>query len=161
MKKWIVLIFVVGAAYYFYQKRQDTNNPDRIDQPEYAEIRVTLNAQGRELEMALFAAMASEEECRNRTQRVWDNVISGCSRCSSQVKECRTELPPRYAKLFANTPIASTYLSFTHGSKTERDGRMVIYGLTAQEGNLLCEQMKQQFAARYTGKLECVPSNQN
>ena len=92
---------------------------------------------------------------------VWGNVISACAQCSSQVKDCRTELPARYAKLFSNVPIASTYLSLTRGSKTERDGRMVIYGLTTQEGNLLCEQMKQQFSTRYTGKLECVPSNQN
>ena len=161
MKKWIVLIVLIGAAYYFYQKRQDPNNPDEIDKPVYAEVRVTLNAPGRELEMALFSAMASEEECRTRTQLVWDNVISACTQCSSRVKDCTSELPARYAKLFSNVPIASTYLSLTRGAKTERDGRMVIYGLTTQEGNLLCEQMKQQFATRYTGKLECVPSNQN
>lgn len=161
MKKLILLLLVIGAAYYSYQHRQDPNNPEQIDKPVYAELRVTLNAPGREIEMALFAAMASEEDCKTRTQLVWDNVISACTQCSSQVKECRTELPARYAKLFANEPIASTYLSFTHGAKTERDGRMVIYGLTTQEGNLLCEQMKQQFAARYTGKLLCVPSNQN
>ena len=161
MKKWIVLILAIGAAYYFYQKRQDPSNPDQIDKPVYAELRVTLNAPGRELEMALFAAMASEEECKTRTQLVWDNVISACVQCSSQVKDCRTELPARYAKLFSNVPIASTYLSLTRGAKTERDGRMVIYGLTTQEGNTLCEHMKQQFATRYTGKLECVPSNKN
>ena len=161
MKKWIVMLLVLGAAYYFYQKRQDPNNPDHIDKPVYAELRVTLNALGRELEMALFAAMASEQECKTRAQYVWDNVISACSQCSSQVKECSTELPARYAQLFSNVPIASTYLSFTHGAKTERDGRMVIYGLTTQEGNILCDQMRQQFATRYTGKLECVPSNQN
>ncbi|HEU4601358.1 MAG TPA: hypothetical protein VFS24_05295 [Steroidobacteraceae bacterium] len=161
MKKWIVLLLVIGGAYYFYQKREDPNNPATIDKPVYAEIRVGIEAPGRSLDMALFAAMANEEECRTRTQLVWDNVLSACTTCSSQVKDCRTALPARYAKLFSNVPIASTYLSLTRGAPSERDGRMVIYGLTAQEGNALCDQMKSQFATRYTGKLECIPSTQN
>ena len=124
-------------------------------------IRVAIDIPSRSLDMVMFGAMANDEDCRNRTQIVWEKVISGCAQCSFQVKDCKNQLPARYAKLFSNTPIASTYLSMTRGSKYERDARLVIYGLTAREGNAVCEQMKQRFATRYTGKLECIPSTQD
>jgi hypothetical protein len=161
MKKWIVLLLLIGGGYYAYQQRQDPTNPETIAAPVFAEIRVGIEIPSRSLDMVMFGAMANEEDCRTRTQIVWEKVISGCAQCSFQVNDCKNQLPARYAKLFSNTQIASTYLSMTRGSKYERDARLVIYGLTAQEGNAVCEQMKQQFATRYTGKLECIPSTQN
>ena len=46
-----------------------------------------------------------------------------------QPVSCKDELPPRYARLFDDVPIASTYLSMNAGIAGERDGRIVVYGL--------------------------------
>jgi hypothetical protein len=83
-------------------------------------------------------------------------VIDGCKECVQRAATCRPALEPRYERLFNNTPIHSTYISFTRGSPQERDGRMVIYGLTADEGDAICQQIVERFRTNYTGKAECV-----
>ena len=71
--------------------------------------------------------------------------------------KCLEELPSRYARLFENVAIPSTYLAFTRGSRFERDGRMVVYGLTRAEGLAVCEQMRNSVSKEdYTGTLECI-----
>ena len=61
-------------------------------------------------------------------------------RCSRP--ECQAQLPPRYARLFDDEPIPSTYLSASAGNAGERDGRLVVYGLTDQEGAAMCEPIR-------------------
>ena len=58
--------------------------------------------------------------------------------------------------MFDDVPIHSTYLSFTKGSRYERNGRMVVYGLTSDEGDTLCNALRQQFQTRYTGTVACI-----
>lgn len=159
LMKGIIVLVLLGAFGWFAYDHflHDDENPQKIEDPVYAEMRMDVKAGGRELNFALFARMASEDDCRLRAERVWQAAIEGCPTCSIEIRNCQPQLPARYAKLFDDVPIPSTYLSLTRGSKLERDGRLVVYGLTAAEGTAICEQMRQQFARSYTGEIACVP----
>jgi len=160
MKKVIVLVLICGGGWFAWQRALDRTNPQVIEHPVYAEFRVDSKQGGREISIALFGRMASEDDCRMRAAKVWNKVVKGCPDCTMSVQECHAELPPRYRRLFENVPIPSTYLSFQRGSRFERDGRMVVYGLTSQEGVQICEVMKTQFATTYEGTVNCVPASE-
>ncbi|HEY5809326.1 MAG TPA: hypothetical protein VIT67_15230 [Povalibacter sp.] len=158
MKAFLVLIILGVAGYYGYQhfKGGEGEAPDVIESPVYADVRLDMNVAGRELQFALFGKMASQADCDVRSNMVWGKVIDGCKECVQRTSVCKTQLEPRYQRLFDNTAIHSTYISFTRGSKVERDGRMVIFGLTADEGDAICKQTLAHFQANYAGKIECV-----
>jgi hypothetical protein len=161
MKALLALILLGALGYFAYGKYQADAVPTEIVDPVFAEMRVDVKAQGRELEFVLYGKMADEEDCRTRAGIVWDKAIAGCRECDLAVTNCRKELAPRYAKLFDDQPIRSTYMSFTRGNQDERDGRMVIYGLTADEGDAICEMIRKQAQAEYSGKVECVPARRD
>ena len=75
-----------------------------------------------------------------------------------QLVDCEPDLLPRYEQLFDDVPINIAYLSLTRGARFERDGRMVIWGVTGPEGDKLCEMAKASFQNRYSGQIRCVPS---
>jgi hypothetical protein len=160
MKKLAFVILIVGIGYFAYQRALDATNPQVIDHPVYAEFRVESKQDDRELSIALFGKMASQDDCEMRAQKVWDKVVKGCTQCSMSVRECKSELPRRYARLFDDVSIPSAYLSFMRGNRYERDGRMVVYGLTSQEGVQVCAYMKTQFAPTFEGTVTCVPASE-
>lgn len=160
MKVLLILIVLGAGGYYFYDRTADATNPEAITSPVYAEIRVDAAIGGRELNMAMFGAMASDEDCRERGMRVWEKVLA-CPECTMKKAECKEQLDARYVRLFDDTAIHSTYLSFTRGSRFERDGRMVIFGLTADEGAAACEPLKAEFKKKYTGRVECVAARRD
>ena len=154
--KTIVLILAVGVGVYFaYNHFQ---NPAEIQNPVYGELRVDMNAGSRKINMILFAKMANEAECKERSKRVWEKMIENCKDCSMQLVDCKPELAPRYEQLFEDVPINIAYLSLNRGSRFERDGRMVIWGVTGTEGDQLCEIAKASFQNRYSGQIRCVAS---
>jgi hypothetical protein len=155
MKFLIVLVAVAAAGYFFYDRHQSVN-PAVIESPVYAELRMATPIQGREISMVLFGEMASREDCEQRADRVWQKLIDGCKDCTMTLSSCKTELEPRYQRLFADTAIHSTYLSFNRGNRYERNGRMVVYGLTSDEGDMLCGTIKAGFEQHYEGAVDCV-----
>jgi hypothetical protein len=155
MKKLIVLIVLAAAGYFAYTRYQDSA-PERIENPVYAELRVDTKVGSREINLALFGEMVDEADCRERFRQAWDKMLDGCIGCSMRLASCRADLEPRYRRLFEDTSIHSTYLSFTKGSRHERNGRMVVWGLTADEGDALCDALRQQFQAHYEGTVACV-----
>ena len=155
MKKLILLIALAGAAYFAYTRFQ-AGNPGHIENPVYAELRVDTKAGSRELNLVLFGEMVDDTDCRERFGRAWDKIVEGCVDCSMRLSSCCSDLEPRYRRLFDDTAIHSTYLSFTKGSRYERNGRMVVYGLTGDEGDALCESLRQQFQTRYKGTVACI-----
>ena len=158
MKTVLVLVLVGVAGYFSYRHLQshDSAAPDVIDDPVYADMRLDMHVGGRDLQFALFGKMASQADCDQRSKEVWGKVIEGCKECVQRTSVCKTELEPRYQRLFDNTAIHSTYISFTRGSAYERDGRMVIFGLTADEGDAICEQTRSRFGSNYSGTIACV-----
>jgi hypothetical protein len=58
--------------------------------------------------------------------------------------------------LFDDVPIPSTYLSATAANSNERDGRLVVYGLTDAEGKMVCEIVREQVKKEYQGTTRCI-----
>jgi hypothetical protein len=154
--KFLILLIALTAVGYVVYDRRERMNPQVIEKPVYAELRMGTNVQGRDIDMVLFGEMASAEDCQERSSRVWQKLIDDCKACTMSLSSCKADLEPRYQRLFDDAPIHSTYLSFNRGNRYERNGRMVVYGLTGEEGNAVCEIIKTNFQARYEGTVNCV-----
>jgi hypothetical protein len=153
MRMLLVLALAGVAAYYFFPR---DNEPVEITDPVYAEIRIEMPIGSRQIDFVLFGKMASDEDCRLRANLIWEKMIQGCAACTIGVSACKKDLEPRYQRLFNDVSINTAYLSFTRGEPGERDGRMVIWGVTTEEGNAFCDQASQQFKTQYKGVVTCV-----
>ena len=143
-----------------YRKYAALNGPPQpIENPVYGEVRVNAAVQNREIEMALFFRATDDADCRGRALVSWTSTLKNCAQCSVQTNSCQAELPARYARLFDDVPIPSTYLSANAGTAGERDGRLVVYGLTDQEGAAVCEVMRKAIAQTYEGETHCVAAS--
>ena len=162
MKVALIVIFLLFVGYLWYDYSKETaaaaSGPPVIENPWYAEIRTSSPIPGtsREIEMALFVRTKSERECSLGSQREWGNLMEDCPTCSSVAPKCARELSPRYARLFEDAPIPSAYLSATAAAPRERDMRLVIYGLTDDEGVRVCELLRTQLEKNYTGASQCI-----
>jgi hypothetical protein len=154
--KFLIILIVLGTGAYLVHNHREAQNPATIESPVYAELRMDARIQGREFNLVLFGEMASQEDCQQRADRTWNKLIDGCKDCTMSLTSCSAQLEPRYRRLFDNARIHSTYLSFTRGSRFERNGRMVVYGLTADEGDAVCESIMADFQTRYEGKVSCI-----
>lgn len=163
MKAFLIVILIGAAIYFGYQhlNNDELAAPDVIDNPVYADVRVDARVGGRDLQLVLFGKMASQEDCELRSALVWTKFLSGCKECIKRTSVCKAQLEPRYQRLFDNVAIPSAYVSATRGSKYERDGRIVIFGLTADEGDAICEQTIANFKSSYAGTIECVKARRN
>src|SRR5688572_23495836 len=155
MKFLVFLIALAAVGYVVYDRRQGTN-PEVIETPVYAELRVHARVQSRDIDMVLFGEMTSTEDCQERSSLEWEKLITDCKECTMTLSSCKDNLEPRYRRLFDDSPIQSTYLSFKRGNRFERNGRMVIYGLTGEEGNAACEFIKNKFKSYYEGAVTCI-----
>ena len=155
MKFLVILIALAAAGYFVYDRREGTN-PEIIETPVYAELRVSAHVQSRDIDMVLFGEMASTEDCQQRSNLMWEKLITDCKECTMTLSSCKDNLEPRYRRLFDDAPIHSTYLSFKRGNRFERNGRMVIYGLTGEEANAACEIIKSKFKSHYEGAVTCI-----
>lgn len=155
MKKLLLLVLLVGAGYYFYHTRT-SGPPQVIEDPVYGEMRVAIDVQGREIEMALFVRATDKADCQGRGSETWKKIFDACPTCTVERVQCQAELPPRYARLFDDVPIPSAYLSATAGEAGERDGRVVVYGLNPEEGMQVCGELEKAIAKKYRGQLTCI-----
>jgi hypothetical protein len=158
MKNLLVIAALVAAGYWFYDKKIG-GEPQVIEDPVYGEVRLTAEVSGREIETVLFLRATGEADCQGRAWIGWNEVFEACTYCKLEPPRCQSELPARYSRLFDDVPIPSAYLSATAGVAGERDGRIVVFGLTDAEGIQFCELMKKQIASRYKGTLVCIPPN--
>jgi len=154
MRTILVLAALAAIGYYFYSRPQ--GGPVEITDPVYAEIRIEMPIASRQIDFVLFGKMADEEDCRMRADLTWGKMVEDCANCRLTVSTCKADLEPRYKRLFDDSPINSAYLTFTRGEPGERDGRMVIWGVTTEEGNALCEQARNEFKKKYQGVVTCV-----
>ena len=150
MFKLVLLIGGILTAYALY------NNPSTIDQPIYAEMRIDLTAQGREINTVLFAKMVDQDDCEQRADKVWREVMHKCDICSFKETQCKTQLNQRYMSLFEDARINTTYISFNRSNRFERDGRMVMWGLNHQEAQEACKIVKSSAKGKYRGDIRCI-----
>ncbi len=157
MKGLLTVVLLAVAGYFLYKNHGAASAPLVIESPVYGEMRASTVVQDREIEMVLFARASSKTDCETRARRGWESALEACGTCKLETPICRDELAPRYAKLFEDKPIPSAYLSATAGNGGERDGRLVVYGLSDEEGVAICEVMRKAIATKYSGALKCIP----
>jgi len=158
LKTLIVVILVAVLGWYFWHKHV-SGPPQTFENPVFGEIRATANIEGREIEMAIFVRTGSQLDCKTRAAMSWSRALAKCPTCKFEPVKCQVQLPPRYARLFDDVPIPSTYLSATAGNAAERDGRVVVYGLTDREGEVVCETIRSVLLKEYHGTAHCVKAS--
>lgn len=159
MKTILIIAALLIAGYLWYDHAQGgsvANKPGVVTDPYYLEVRATNTIGGREIELALFARALNRRDCDLGTRAGWSNITRACPTCRAQSPKCSKELTPRYARLFDDVPIPSAYLSGTAASENERDLRVVVYGLTDEEGTTVCEMMRKELSKNYVGPTHCV-----
>jgi len=158
MKKLLVVVALGLLVYMGYQKYQRGPAPTaaEMENAVFGEMRVSTTIEGREIEMALFVKVPDKPECLARARRYWQDMLKDCPTCTLQPIKCHDTLTPRYARLFDDVPIPSAYLSLSAGNRLERDGRLVVYGLTDQEGVFICDEMRRVILKKYNGKGTCI-----
>ncbi|BCB26144.1 hypothetical protein SKTS_10300 [Sulfurimicrobium lacus] len=152
--KILFVIVVLGVLGFFGLRHQP--EPTDVANPVFVEIRVTLDAYGRQIEAAVFGKTLDEADCQQRARIIKNNLAANCEYCVSKSVECKTALAPRNAKFFDDTPSSVTYLSLNHSRSTERDVRVIFWGLTGAEGDAVCDQMKLTFEKIHSGPMKCV-----
>lgn len=153
MKVIIALILLSGLGYYYYI---NNTNPAEINDPTFAQARIEFTVQNRDLTMVLMGKMANTTDCEKRGQRFWKRVLEKCESCDFIDYQCKQELPARYQKLFENKPTYATYIVAERGDRTERDARMIVWGLSKMESNVFCQYMSKNMKTTYKGKVSCV-----
>ena len=158
MKTVLIILVLLVAGYYWYEHHSGpaADKAPVATDPYYFEVRATNVINGRELEFALFARALNERDCANATNAGWSSIAKACPTCKQQAPKCSKELPTRYARLFDDVPIPSAYLSGTAATERERDLRVVLYGLTDEEGVVICEAMRTELKKNYVGPTHCV-----
>lgn len=164
MKKIILVLIVAAAAYFAYKTRLERQqlkaNPAVIDRPVYAETKVDLKGEsGRVINSVVLVATANQSECDTAAARMVQTVLDASARkgVTGTVRstECKTELEARMARLFANQPTFVTYMVLGRGKPDERETRMLYWGVTVEESDLLCE-IVPQIQKGWAGEVSCV-----
>lgn len=156
MLKWYLIIAAVVFAGYQWKYRHSEGHLEEIANPVYVEYRMDLDAGGRTLNAVLFGKMASRRECEREAEQIWRESLSECEVCQFKSSSCQKELPSRYAGIFDDKPLNTTYISFNRGDARERDGRMVLWGMNDAEAEMVCEVMRKGMDQKYRGEVSCV-----
>lgn len=165
MKKLLLLIIVLaGAAYWYQGKRLAQLNPEVIANPTYAEIHMTLDARGRTFEQVLFAETVDAADCKKYSADTLQKLAQRQAGDSAgqwvlKSSECKTELLPRHAALFENKPGFITYMRMARGDRTERETRLIYWGVSLEESNKVCNGVSQMQNGR-KGAVTCIQGTQ-
>ena len=140
----------------FEQAGPGARQPMVIETPVYVEGRITMEVANREIETVFIGEMVSRDDCEHRSRRMLENLFEGCLRCEIRRLQCRDSLEKRYLRLFNDRATHTTYVSMNRGNRWERNGRMVVWGLTDHESRLMCETAKKTISEKYKGTVKCV-----
>ncbi len=163
MKKLIVFLLVVGALYYVGKSGQFNlgvgGAPRVIANPVYAVIRFRTQFHDRTIDMVTYAKTFDLADCRSASTKLEDNVENNQRDDAPEWKlvssECKSDLDARNAKLFDNKPTFANYVSATPGTSSEREVRLIFWGVTAQEGELMCGEVPR-IQQRWKGAVTCI-----
>ncbi len=114
---------------------------DKAEDTRYVEGRLHVSAGGRDVDMIAFIRLRAWDDCEEASSKMMDAVTGDCPECTFEVKDCRNELSSRYARLFEKKPARLPYLSYDAADATERDIRLITWGLNQQEASLACAMM--------------------
>ena len=133
-------------------------DPAMIANPVYAAVRFRTAIHDRTFEMVELAKTFDQDDCN----RIAANIIERMQRHHGdglawelESFHCTTGLDARSERLFENKPTFVNYVSATPGSSSERDLRMIIWGVTAEEGDVICSVIPR-VQERWNGAVSCI-----
>jgi hypothetical protein len=156
MKTKVFVVVIIAIGIYFYKILSD--NPSEITDPVYMESRVNIDVPNtsRELEVVFIGEMASKDDCTKRKRYYLEHLLEKCQFCTIKLTECKLDIHSRYKNLFLDRKTHTTYLRLTKGSRFERNGQLVVWGLTDEEAHFFCSDLKGRIKEKYTGTVKCI-----
>ncbi|WP_417069185.1 hypothetical protein [Niveibacterium terrae] len=156
----VVLVILAAAGYLWKQNHQKVQAPEVLANPVYAEARVKMNVQGRDIEGVMLGKTVDQADCQKNietlTRQIEEQSPKVCPTCKVNVtSECKADLAPRYAILFDNQPTHVAYISFAKGDPSEREYRLIYWGVTVPESERLCSGLSV-FQRGRKGPVSCV-----
>ncbi len=162
MKKLALILIALGVGGYYWQNQKskltvDADNPEVITDPVYAEFRIALDISGREISQIFLVQAASQKDCEKGLSEFGASFVAKAGAgWKVQSSECKRGIDARSTRLFNNLPTHVTYVSLARGDKKEREARMIAWGVSVEESNMLCDQLKQSLQTGWKGAVTCV-----
>jgi hypothetical protein len=115
-----------------------------IPNPVYAEVRLHAEIHDRTFNAVLLAKTFDQADCIRGSADVVDRMTQHQDPNSPlqwqlMSSECGSTLESRNLRLFDNKPTFVNYLSVAPNDASQREVRLIIWGVTADEGNLICD----------------------
>lgn len=134
----------LGSDYIAHRKaaRGDTGE---ASQPIYAELNIRVNIDGKPLEEFMLVEAKDRADCDRTREQLEKDFVRSAERVklppSIRSSRCLTELTQDQSDLFANRPTNVTYLSLGRSASSEREMRVIAWGLPPAESNYICERL--------------------
>ena len=165
MKQFIIFLVVVASLYAIYSSDAwrigpwasgpTARDPSTITNPVYAEVRFGAQIHDRSFTMVALAKTFDQNDCKRMTDDLVGRMQSGQEVWQLISSDCKSMLDTRSARLFDNKPTFVNYVSASPGSSSEREERLLFWGVTAQEGELVCNE-KTRLQNNWKGTVTCV-----
>lgn len=168
--KRLVIVLLVLAALGYLAKTSDFNKsgrsadgdaaPEVITDPVYAEVRFHTDIHDRSFQAVALAKTVNEADCKHGTdqlvQRITNPQGSGRLKWTLVSSECSKTIDSRAQHLFENKRTFVNYVSGARGASDEREERLIIWGVTAEEGDMICEVMVPAMQKQRQGAVKCI-----
>lgn len=164
MKNFLVFLLVVGALYFVWKSDLLglglNRNPSAIANPVYGVIRLRAEFQDRTINAVELAKTFDQADCARNTKDAVDRMTRQQNQGSALMwqlvsSECKSVLDSPDLKLFDNKPSFTNYLSAAPGDSSERELRLIFWGVTAQEGDSICAEIPR-LKDRWHGTVTCI-----
>ena len=136
----LIVVVLLGAAAKQFSKR--SSPAEIIVKPVYAETRIDMPIGGSSMKGVMLQKTADHEDCQKQIKAIEHSLTSqagACPVCKLESSVCKDELEPRYAAVFDNKPVSVTYLSLARGNASEREVRLIYWGVTVEQSDALCK----------------------
>ncbi len=163
MRKLFFVLMIAGLVQYCWQHGNPLAyflNPGEIKNPLYLELRVVFEHKDRSIEGVILVETADQADC----QKISDGLLQALSNRPSELKgisfsvkskECKAELASRYKSFFSNEADLLTYVSAARGDPREREMRLIYWGVSVDESDLVCD-MVPKLKASWKGPISCI-----
>jgi len=161
----LLVVVVVAIAGWRWFRGHDAGSTDEVRpfaNPVYAEVRAKITVEGRTLEQVALVETENAADCsvqmRSMTEAV-TRLPAGYAGPRPVIvsSTCEDRLPPHLARLFQNKPTDASYLAAARGSAAEREIRVVYWGVSAEEADLVCKAASEMGRGR-KGAVTCIRS---
>jgi hypothetical protein len=162
--KTIAIIVIAGVALLYRWQTRAAQNPEHIAHPTYLELRITMDVKNRNLEQVMFVETVNEKDCKRNSEDIVKKLVESEDANSSKKwvlksSECKDQLAPRHALLFEDKMSNLTYLKIARGNRWEREARLILWGVSLEESNKICE-LTSSMQSIHSGEVVCVKGSQ-